>query len=158
MSGWNEWNEFVRKNNISKEKQIQLYKDVENDLKRIEKQLKKELVQNHEIDKYNNNNKKTYANKYYDRSDKVKLANELYDSYEYMKEEREPKPERKSVCNKYIGALTENCTIMFGGKRRTKKSKGNKSKSKRKTNKSKGKKSMRKRRSSRKKSVRRTKK
>lgn len=124
-----EWIDFVRKNKLSTKELIQINKEIEDELDRIEKDIKKEKVDQHKVDK-NKNRSKAYAHRYIDRSEQVKAANKLYDSYEYAKEKYDPKPERKSVCKKYMDALSENCTIMFGGKRRSKKKSGKKSKRK----------------------------
>lgn len=118
---------LVRNHKLTTKELIQINKEIEDELDRIEKDIKKEKVEQHKINR-DKNESKAYAHRYIDRSEQVKAANKLYDSYEYAKEKYDPKPERKSVCKKYMDALSENCTIMFGGKRRSKKKSGKKSK------------------------------
>lgn len=135
------------KSKLSRHDLAQMDRELEEELDALSRKMKQDVKRQYDINR-ENMSKKAYANKYLDRSAQVKAANELYDSYEYNKETRDSKPERKSICNKYMGALSENCTIMFGGKRRSKKKSRKNKKSKRKSRSKKTRKSMRKTRKS----------
>jgi hypothetical protein len=104
---------------LQREREKKLYQEIEDELNRIEADIRQEPSRKYTQHHSKNDPKKTYAPRgFVDRSQMVNYGNQLYDSYDYNREERDPKPEKKSVCAKYMGVLQENCTIMFGGKRR----------------------------------------